>query len=403
MASIDPIHLTSAAFKANPYPTYAALRAQAPVTRVIVPRDGEAWLVTRYEDVSALLVNPLLAKDPANALSPDHLARRRRPPAKLAPLMRNMLGLDDPDHKRLKRLVQAAFTPRRIAGLAARTQATADLLIERIAGRANFDLIGDFAMPLPVTVISDLLGVPARDRRRFARWSRALIRTTMTPLSILLSLPDMLAFVRYLKQLIDMKRTAPEDDLVSSLLQDEAGDRLDGDELMAMIAILLSAGHETTTNFIGNGMLALMQAPRERERLASEPALIETAIEELLRYAGPIDTSTHRYAREAIDIGGTRIPKGALVFGAIASANRDERQFPEADRLDVGRERNRHLSFGEGGHYCVGAALARLEGKIAVTTLLNRLPGLRLEKPADRLRWRGGLVLRGLERLPMSV
>ena len=301
MAPLEPVRIASAAFKADPHPFYARLRENAPVCRVIVAGGEEAWLVSRHEDVSALLKDSRLAKDPANALTAAQMAPRRKPPALFAPLMRNMLALDDPDHARLRRLVQATFTPRRVAGLAERTQEIANALIDRLERRTSFDLIAEFAMPLPVTVISELLGVPERDRARFARWSHALIRNAMTPLSMLLSLPGMIAFVRYLRRLIAMKRAAPADDLVSALVQaEEAASRLDGDELMAMIAILLSAGHETTTNLIGNGMLALMEHPGERERLRARPALIEPAVEELLRFASPVEMSTHRYAREDI-------------------------------------------------------------------------------------------------------
>lgn len=403
MAPFEPIRIASAAFKTDPYPFYARLRAEAPVCRVTVSGKEEAWLVTRYDDVSALLKDPRLAKDAANALTPEQMTRLRKPPALFAPLTRNMLSVDDPDHARLKRLVQATFTPRRVAGLADRTRDTADFLIDQLERRTSFNLIADFAMPLPVTVISELLGVPSRDRNRFARWSRVLIHNTMTPLSMLLSLPGMLAFLRYLHRLIAMKREAPAEDLVSALVQaEEAGSKLDGDELMAMIAILLSAGHETTTNLIGNGMLALMQHDGERERLEAEPWLIEPAVEELLRFASPVEMSTHRYAREEIEIAGQCIPRGALVLGVIASANRDARQFDDPDRLDIGRVRNRHLTFGEGGHYCVGAGLARLEGRVAIAALVRRLPGLRLARSRKPLRWRPGLVLRGLERLPVE-
>ncbi len=402
-AAATRIEIASAAFKADPFPAYARLRAAAPMCRVSVPRDGEAWLATRYEDVSALLKDVRLTKDPAKVAGLHTGAARRPPPAMFAPLTRNMLGMDDPDHVRLKRLVMAAFTPRRVETMTARTEAAAHALLDRVSHRPRFDLIANFALPLPVRVISDLLGVPPRDQDRFARWSRALIRAPGSRLSVLLALPDVLAFLRYLKRLIALKRAEPQDDLVSALVQAEEGERLDGDELMSMIAILLSAGHETTTNFIGNAVLALLGAPGEMERLRSAPWLMDTAVEELLRFAGPVETSTHRYALEPIKIAGVSVPAGALVLGAIASANRDARVFDDADRLDLGRSVNRHLTFGEGGHYCVGAALARLEGKIALAALLERLPGFRLAVPAARLRWRGGWVLRGLEQMPLSL
>ena len=234
--------------------------------------------------------------------------------------------------------------------------------------------------------------------------SKTIITNTMTPLSLLLSMPHMLAFVRYLRWLIEDKRRNPADDLVTALAQAEgAGDGLDADELMAMVAILLSAGHETTTNLIGNGVLALMQHPDQRERLRTQPALIELAVEELLRFGSPVEMSTHRFAREDLEIAGQPIARGELVFGLIASANRDEAQFLQGHALDLGREPNRHLAFGLGGHFCVGAPLARMEGRIAIGTLLRRLPTLHLARADAPLRWRSGLVLRGLESLAVAT
>ena len=404
MVPFDPTDITSSHHKADPYRFYARLRDEAPVCRVrIPPGRQEAWLVTRYDDVSNLLKDPRLAKDASNALDPAELKRQPRPPGFLRPLTRNMLALDNPDHARLKKLVQQAFTPRHIAAMSERTQAIADELLDGLQHRASFDLIEDYALPLPVTVISEMLGVPKADQARFARWSRTLITTPPRPTRILMALPHMLAFIRYLKWLVAEKRDAPTDDLVSALVDVQAaGDRLDGEELLAMIAILLSAGHETTTNLIGNGMFSLLRHPEQCERLRSEPELIETAVEELLRYESPAETSTPRYAREDLEIAGQCIPRGALVLGIIASANRDERVFPDADRLDLARDPNRHLSFGLGTHFCVGAALARMEGRVAIGTILRRLPDLRLAVEQTPVAWRGGLVLRGLTRLPVA-
>lgn len=396
--------VSSASFKANPHPLYARLRAETPVVRVRVRNREHAYLVTRYADVSALLKDQRFAKDPSNALTPEQQAKLRRPPALFAPLQRNMLALDDPDHARLKRLVQAAFTPRRVSTLVDRTSAISASLLEAASKRGRFDLIADYATPLPVTVISELLGVPKRDQRRFASWSGALIRAAGTPLAGLLALPEIVAFMRYLRRLIAMKRVAPADDLVTALVEAEsAGDKLDGDELLAMVAILLSAGHETTQNLIGNGMLALLQDADQMERLRNDPKLIDSALEELLRFAGPVETSTPRYAREDVAVGDFVIPRGALVYAVIAAANRDVYQFADADRLDLARDPNRHLSFGEGGHYCVGAALARMEARVAFADLLARFPSLRLIQPAESLRWNAGIVLRGLKALPVHV
>lgn len=404
MSEIEPVNLASPAFKADPHPFYARLREHKPIARVRLSNGQLAWVVARYADVAALLKDPRFAKDRANAFTEAQMAKARRPPKAFAPLMRNMLDRDDPDHARLRRLVHKAFTSQRVEMMASRTQVLSDRLIDAAVARGAFDLINDFALPLPVTVISEMLGVPEADRARFARWSKTIITNTMTPLSLLLSMPHMLAFVRYLRWLIEDKRRNPADDLVTALAQAEgAGDGLDADELMAMVAILLSAGHETTTNLIGNGVLALMQHPDQRERLRTQPALIELAVEELLRFGSPVEMSTHRFAREDLEIAGQPIARGELVFGLIASANRDEAQFLQGHALDLGREPNRHLAFGLGGHFCVGAPLARMEGRIAIDTLLRRLPTLHLARADAPLRWRSGLVLRGLESLAVAT
>jgi cytochrome P450 len=400
MVPFEAFNIESAAHKAEAHSVYARLRADKPVCRVQLPIGEQAWLVSRYDDVSRLLKDARFAKDPANARTPEQLKRQLRPPKLLEPLMRNMLGLDDPDHARLKKLVQAGFTPRRVDLLAGRTEEIAERLLHRVKDQPRFDLIADFALPLPVTVISELLGVPEADQARFARWSQTLLSMPVGSWKMVLSLPDIIRFLRYLRKLVAMKRQRPADDLVSALVAIEAdGDRLSEDELLAMISILLSAGHETTTNLIGNGTLALLQHPAAFEQLRAEPPLMPTAVEELLRYAGPVGTSTLRFAREDLEIAGTRISRGDLVLGIIASANRDDRQFADADTIKLARTPNRHLTFGEGGHYCVGAALARMEGAVAFNVLLRRLPGLRLDRPEAALHWRPGLVLRGLEGL----
>lgn len=410
MAPFENIQIASPAFKADPHPFYARLRAEAPVCRVRLPDKQEAYLVSRYDDVLALLKDPRFAKDRHNALTAVQLRKQPWIPPVFAPLLRNMLGLDDPDHARLRALVQKAFTPRRIEQMAERIGILSDRLLDDVEARrvrghpSDFDLIRDFATPLPVTVIADLLGVPPSDRENFARWSNTIIKNTASPAEMLFAVPDLLAFVRFLRRLIRERRAAPRDDLTSALVQaEEAGDRLSEDELLAMMAILLTAGHETTVHLIGNGVLTLLQHPAQLECLRAKPTRIKVAVEELLRYASPVDVTTQRYAREDLEFAGTSIPRGALVFGVIGSANRDERQFENPDTLDIARQPNRHLAFGQGSHYCVGASLARMEGQIAINTLLRRFPGLRLAESPDRLRWRRGLVLRGLESLPLGI
>jgi cytochrome P450 PksS len=397
------VNIASPAFKANPYPFYARLRAEAPVHRVTLPDGQEAWLITRYDDVAAALKDERLAKDKLNALSPGQVARQPWVPAMFRPLTRNMLDLDPPDHTRLRALVSKAFTPRLVEQMRPRIEAITSALLDAVQGRGRMDLIRDYALPLPATVIAEMLGVPAADRHKFHRWSSAMLSSTASGWGMLRAIPSAWQFLRYLRALIRAHRAGPRDDLLSELVRaDEAGEKLSEDELLAMAFLLLVAGHETTVNLIGNGTLALLEHPDQMRRLRDDPGLIRPAVEELLRYYSPVETATERYARDDVTVAGVTIPQGSLVFAVIASANRDDRQFADPDRLDLAREPNRHLAFGQGIHFCLGAPLARLEGQVAISTLLRRLQELRLAVPPGALRWRGGLVLRGLQKLPVA-
>ncbi|HEY8598109.1 MAG TPA: cytochrome P450 [Thermomicrobiales bacterium] len=396
--------LASPRFKANPFGFYARLRATAPAHRVTLPGKQSAWLVTRYDDVLALLKDERVVKDPLNALSEEQRAKQPWMPAFLKPLSRNMLDLDGADHARLRALVHKAFTPRLIAQLRDRVQTLADDLLNAGEKTGQFDLIRDYALPLPITVISDLLGVPQADRRQFGQWSRRIVAVTASPLDLPVALPAIWQFMRFVRRLCAIRRADPQDDLLSALLRArEAGDSLSEDELLAMVILILIAGHETTVNLIGNGTLALLENPEQLALLRENPALSTSAVEELLRFTSPVEMATERYTRSPITIAGTTIPRGERVLAVLASANRDERQFTQPALLDLAREQNRHLAFGQGIHYCLGAPLARLEGQIAFNTLLHRAPNLRLTVPANMLRWRRGLFLRGLERLPLAL
>jgi cytochrome P450 PksS len=264
------------------------------------------------------------------------------------------------------------------------------------------DLIRDYALPVPTTIIAEMLGVPVADRHKFHRWTSAIVTTVPSKWGLLWTIPSLVVFLRYIRKLVRARRANPQDDLVSALVEArEAGDQLSEDELLAMVALLLIAGHETTVNLIGNGMLALMEHPDQMERLRDDPDLIKPAVEELLRYDGPLETATERFAREDVTIAGVTIPRGGMVFAVVASANRDERQFDRPDTLDLTREPNRHVAFGLGVHFCLGAPLARLEGQIAINSLLGRFSQLRLGVPPEALRRRPGLVLHGLKSLPV--
>jgi cytochrome P450 PksS len=403
MPNHDRVNIAAPEFKTKAYPYYARLRAEAPVQRVTLPTRETAWLVTRYDDVVLVLKGERFAKDVTNALTPQQLAGRPWFRKVFRALNRNMLQRDPPDHPRLRTLVGKAFTPRLIEPMRPRVEALANSLLDRVEARGCMDLIRDYALPVPTTIIAEMLGVPAADRHRFNRWSNALMAAAASPWRMWNAVPNAWALLRYIGKVVERRRAHPEDDLISALVRvEEAGDSLSQEELVAMVFLLLIAGHETTVNLIGNGTLALLEHPDQMARLRDDPVLIEPAIEEFLRYTSPVEIATDRYAREDVAISGVTIPRGETVLAVLASANRDEWQFRNPDSLDITREPNRHLAFGLGPHFCVGAPLARLEGQIAIATLLGRFPELRLAVAPDRLRWRRGLLLRGVESLPVG-
>jgi cytochrome P450 len=398
------VNIASPAFKANPFPFYARLRAEAPVFRLTLPDRQTAWLITRYDDVVQALKDERLAKDRLKALTPGQLAKQPWVPAMFRPLARNMLDLDPPDHTRLRALVHKAFTPKLVEEMRPRVERLTGELLDAAVARGRMDLIHDYALVVPTTIIAEMLGVPVADRHKFHRWSAALLQASSRSWGMFAAIFPVWRFLRYVRNLLRERKARPRGDLISALIQaEEAGQHLSEDELLAMVFLLLIAGHETTVNLIGSGTLALLQHPNQLARLRDDPALIRPAVEELLRYTSPVETATERFAREDVTVAGVTIPAGSLVFAVIASANRDERQFPDPDKLNLTREPNRHLAFGLGVHFCLGAALARLEGQIAIQALLRRAPGLRLAVPAESLRWRRGLVLRGLEVLPVTL
>jgi cytochrome P450 PksS len=323
-------------------------------------------------------------------------------PGFLRPLTRNMLDLDAPDHTRLRALVQKAFTPRLVEGLRPRIHALAHELMDRAEG-GRMEVVGGFALPIPLTIIAELLGVPAGDEQRFHRWTTRIVSVS-SPVDIVGVLPAVRSLFRYLRKLFDARRAEPRDDLITALVQaEEAGDRLSEDELLGMVFLLLAAGHETTVNLIGTAALVLAQNPGQAAELRADPSRMKTAVEELARYASPVELATERYAREDLSLCGVPIRRGEMVLGVIGSANRDPAHFADPDTLDLAREPNRHLAFGMGAHYCLGAPLARLETQVALTVLLERAPGLRLAVPAESLRWRKHAFLRGLRELPLAM
>jgi len=401
------VSIAASEFKADPFPFYRRLRERAPVYRAKLPDGQMAWLVTRYDDVVRVLTDGRFAKDAFRVLSKEQLAASpwlaKLFTPLLLPLARHMLNRDPPDHTRLRALVQQAFSPRLVEGMRGRIQSLADELLDRVKRQGRMDLIADYALPIPTTVIAEMLGVPVRDRHKFHHWSSAMLSAGSSRFGLLWAMPSALRFMRYIRRLIRIRRADLRDDLIGALITaKEDSERLSDDELLSMILLLIVAGHETTVNLIASGMLALLQHPDQLERLRSDPALIKPAVEELLRFTAPVETATERFATEEVELAGVKIGRGDLVLAAIASANRDESQFINPDTLDIGREPNRHLAFGQGIHFCLGASLARLEGQTAINTLLARTRDLQLAVDPTRLRWRSGLVLRGLKALPVS-
>lgn len=398
MSRIAIPDISSPRFKADPYPFYARLRTEAPVCRARLSVWLSAWLVTRYDDAVFVL------KD--GPFSNDFAAQRMRwLPRTLAPLTRHLLHADPPDHIRLRTLVSKAFTPRSVERLEARMQAVCDELLESAASRGRLEIVREYALRLPLTVIAEMLGIPPEDRRRFDAWTeRVVAGGSGAVLDMVRAVPTLVQSVRYLRELIARRRAEPRDDMVTALLRaEEAGDKLSEDEVIGMIALLLLAGFETTMGLIASGTLALLQHPGQQARFAREPALTDSAIEELLRYTSPLDIGAFRLAREDVSIAGVTIPKGDVVLAVLGSANRDESRFLNPNTLDLAREPNRHLAFGAGAHFCLGAPLARLEARIALTTLFRLFPRLRLAQPAETVAWRRGLFFRGPKQLRLTL
>lgn len=380
-----------AGFTRDPYPVYAALRERGPVHWVRTPQPGayEGWLVVGYEEARAALADPRLSKD----------TRRGGSSSLEEELMgRYVLIADPPEHTRLRSLVTGAFTMRRVEALRPRVQQITDELLDEMLPKGGADLVDSFAYPLPITVICELLGVPDIDRVAF----RAMSNEIVTPTDGDSELAAVRQLAAYLDELIEDKRcTAPGDDLLSDLIRTRAedGDRLSRDELRGMAFILLVAGHETTVNLITNGVHALLTHPDQLAALRADMTLLDGAVEEVLRFEGPVETATYRYAAEPLEIGGRAIAAGDPVMIGLDAASRDAARCPDPDRFDIHRAPQGHLSFGHGIHYCLGAPLARLETRVALRSLLERCSDLALDGPPGD--WLPGMLMRGLRSLPV--
>lgn len=401
-ASSSRYDLFGPAFKQDPFPTFACMRQQDPIYAHVSPAGVTTWYITRYEDVLAVLKdNDHFVKD-VRRTRPSPAAADAQPGLQQR-INQNMLFSDPPDHTRLRALVNQAFTPRRVEQMAGRVQAITDALLDAAARRGQMELIADLALPMPVQVIGEMLGIPSADQAVVADWSQAIISPGSRGLSYRARRQKMRAFVAYLGQMFAARRQQPQDDLMTALVQAEmAGDSLNEAELSSMVALLLVTGHETTVNLIGNGALALLQHAGQRQILQQQPELWPTAVEELLRYDGPVETSTTRWVREDFIFQGQPMRRGDVVRVVLAAANRDTAVFSQPDRLHIGRDSRKHLAFGHGIHYCLGAPLARIEGEVALRALFTRFPNLHLRRPVESLRWRPGVLFRGLEKLPVG-
>jgi pimeloyl-[acyl-carrier protein] synthase len=399
--------LNSAEFLRDPYPVYELLRANDPI---YWSAENNYWILTRYADIVSLIQNNHLSSNRIGAHAsrmPAAAKEHFRPFFKAVSSW--MLMIDPPDHTRLRGLVNKAFTPGVVENMRWLVKRLVDDMLASVAEQGRMDVMADLANPLPATVIAEMLGVPGTDQQDFKAWSDDIamglagIDSARTKEELFalydLAQKSFLSLASYFREKVAELRQNPRDNLLSALIQaEEQGDRLTEDELFANCVLLMIAGHETTTNLIGNGMLALLRNPDQKEALTLNPDLIVSAVEELLRYDSPVQ-KMGRIALSDIHIAGKQIKQGDLVCFSFAAANRDAEQFAAPARLDIARKPNRHLAFGHGLHYCVGAALARLEGQIAINAILGRLPELRLET-AD-LEWHRNFTLRGLKSLPV--
>jgi cytochrome P450 len=394
--AVELVPLNEDSYYQDPVGFFARLRQSRPVAPAWMPGYGRVWIVTRYADVRAALADPRLARDvhrwPGGG---------RSRPSEATGVCAHMLHADPPDHTRLRRLVQKVFTPRRAALRAQAEEIAAGLLDEMAAARGDvIDLLGAYARPLPITVICALLGIPVADRA----WIAVTVAAYDNHAEHQRVERELAA---YFTELIAAKRAEPSDDLVSALVVagDNAGaaDGLTGNELVSTVFLLVMAGFDTTVNLIASGTLALLTHPAQTSRLRRDPSLLPAAVEELLRFTSPVNHANDRFTTEDVPVGDVVIPAGEWVLIATSSADRDPAQFPDPDRLDLGRDTSAHVAFGHGIHHCLGAPLARMEAEVALGALLARFPDIMLAVPPQELRWRPVSLMNGLESLPIHL
>ncbi len=387
---------------AHAHEIFARMRETAAFVKVSTNPGYTHWWITRYDEcVDLIKNNALLAKNP-QTLPPDVQARMNlpAPDPMIEAFNRMMVMLDPPDHTRLRGLVQKAFTPRMVEELRPRVQQIADDLVDRLEEQSEFDLIDDFAAPAAVTVIAEMMGVPVEDQANFRRWADTIVRN-LAGFDLQMIGPEIqqaaFEFMIYMNNMIDQRREVPRDDLISALIYArEVEDSLTHEELLGMIFLLLTAGHETTLNMLGNGVLALLQHPDQLALLRANPPLIRPAVEEMMRYDGSAKTAADRWMRQTLEVDGGTMQPGDLVSVGLLSANRDPRKFANPDVFDITRDPNPHIALGGGIHYCIGAPLARIEASLMIQTLVTRLPKLRLAQDPATLPWLHSMLVHGV-------
>ncbi len=400
MTTTAQYDLMSPQTRANPQAVYNVMRDNDPVYLIKeafhpLPQ-YDSWFITRYDDAITVLKEKRMGREFRKLATAEEAAKYP-----IGPTDHWMLHRDPPDHTRLRALVHKAFTPKMVADLRPRIAQIAGELLAELPEHGEIDLMTDFAIPLPVIVIAELLGIPVRDRQKFRDWSQVFVGAQDESLYM----QTIMEFINYMNDQIDQRKTHPQDDLITALSQaEDAGDSLSHEETLSMIQLLLIAGHETTVNLIGNGTLALLQHPDQlaylREHLDDADA-VKLAVEEMLRFNGPVDIVFQRYTFEDVDIGGKALSRGDMALVSLLAANRDPAVFDNPNTFDLTREKNPHIAFGNGIHYCVGAPLARLEAQIAFPLLLKKMPNLALNAEAETLQWTESVIIHGLKALPV--
>ncbi|MFD6157136.1 cytochrome P450 [Nocardia sp. NPDC060256] len=401
----DLIETVGADFFEDPQVYYRRWRERGPVLQVQFSHSAPVWVVIGYAEARAALADPRLHKNIPGMIE---VIRRKDPTVEQDPewltLTDHMLNSDPPAHSRLRKMVNKAFTTRRVAALRPRIEEITAGLLDQMAEQEEVDLVAAFATPLPVTVICELLGVPFEDREDFQRWTKVLVGVGGGTSGVEERARCSAEMSQYLAELVQTKRTDPGDDLLSGLTQArEDGDQLSEEELLGMAFLLLIAGHETTVNLIANGSYALLRNESQFRALRDDPVGVPAAVEEFLRFGSPVDWATIRYTTEPVQVGGTEIPADEFVYVALAAANRDPARYHDPDTLDLTGDTGGHLAFGHGIHFCVGAPLARVEAEIAFTALLRRFPNLALAPQAEPVQWQPSLLIRGLVALPVRL